>query len=391
MGRGALIASALLAILALGHFAAADIPGIAEQQARLNRANAASDAARARSRALEQAAERERDSAAKARTKEAAVAERIVASEADIAGATARIAIIERQLVEQRTRVAEQQGPILRLVAALQSMARRPQVLAIAQPGSTADMVHVRAVLGTTMPVVEKRTADIRAELNKVRQLRDDAGNAVASLRRARDQIDVERVALVKLEGEHRARASKLTRGAMVESDRSTALGEQAREIIAQMEDLGEAAAVREELAALPGPLPRPDGGAVLAKSASNVPPYRLPVDGTLIIGMGELSPTGVRARGLTFETGSAAPVVAPASGKIAYAGEFRGYGGVVIIDHGSGWTSLVAGLGAVRVKLGSVVTQGALIGAAPGGDSPRVTIELRRRNQPMDLAQLLD
>ncbi|MDB5681918.1 MAG: metalloendopeptidase, partial [Sphingomonas bacterium] len=82
---------------------------------------------------------------------------------------------------------------------------------------------------------------------------------------------------------------------------------------------------------------------------------------------------------------------VAPAAGRILYAGPFRAYGAVVIVDHGGGWTSLVTGLGGVSVKVGDQVAQGSAIGRAPGGDFPRVTIELRRRGVPMDLAQLLD
>jgi septal ring factor EnvC (AmiA/AmiB activator) len=106
---------------------------------------------------------------------------------------------------------------------------------------------------------------------------------------------------------------------------------------------------------------------------------------------MGELSTTGVRARGITLACAPEAQAVAPAAGRIIYAGQFRAYGAVVIIDHGKGWTSLVTGLGSVSVKVGDQVSQGSAIGKAPGGDAPRVTIELRRRGEPMDLAQLLD
>jgi septal ring factor EnvC (AmiA/AmiB activator) len=83
--------------------------------------------------------------------------------------------------------------------------------------------------------------------------------------------------------------------------------------------------------------------------------------------------------------------VVAPAAGRIAYAGPFRGYGGVVIIDHGDGWTSLVAGLGGLAVAVGDQVAQGRVIGRAWKNGEPRVTVELRRRGQPVDLAQLLN
>jgi septal ring factor EnvC (AmiA/AmiB activator) len=390
MLRGLAFTGALLAILALGSLARAQVPSLAEQQQRLRTATAESQAAQARSQALERAAAAERDQAAQARQQEAAAAERIKAAEADIAAAAARIAIVDRQLAAQRIRVAERQGPILRLIAALQSMARRPPVLGLVQPGSTEDMVHVRAVLGTAMPVIEARTADVRAELDRIRRLRASAQAAVASFREARGRIESERLALVKLEATHRMRSRELDRSAMIESDRAIALGERARDLVDQMAATSDAVEVQSGLAALPGPLPRPSGSPA-AQKPKRAAPYLLPVAGQVVTGMGELSPTGVRARGVTLACAANADAVAPAAGRIVYAAGFRAYGGVVIIDHGKGWTSLVTGLGGVSVRVGDRVTQGQAIGRAPAGDAPRVTVELRRRGSPMDLMQLLD
>jgi septal ring factor EnvC (AmiA/AmiB activator) len=112
---------------------------------------------------------------------------------------------------------------------------------------------------------------------------------------------------------------------------------------------------------------------------------------GRVVTGLGELSPTGVRARGITLAVGSRTPVVAPAAGRIVYAGVFRAYGRVVIIDHGKGWTTSITGLGAVAVRVGDQVAQGRRIGRAPVADAPQVTVELRRRGEPMDLMRLLD
>ncbi|TGX54856.1 metalloendopeptidase [Sphingomonas gei] len=385
--RSIAIAAALLAMLVAGSMAPAQ--ELREQQARLKSATAASTAAEARARALEAAAANERDRAAQARGQEAAAAERIKAAQAEITAAEARIAIVDRLLAAQRVQVAERQGPIVRLIAALQSMTRRPAVLGLIQPGSTEDIVHVRAVLGTTLPVVERRTAEVRAELARVQQLRANAAGAVASLRNGRARLEAERIALVRLEATHRARSQQLGRSALVESDRALALGERARDLVDQMQSQDEASQVQRALLGLPGPLPRP--GDEADRLPRRMPAYRLPVSGQLITGMGELSATGVRARGLTLATAPSARAVAPAAGRVVYAGPFRGYGGVVIVDHGDGWTSLVAGLGGLAVRVGDRVAQGQVIGRAWKSGEPRVTVELRRRGQPMDLAQLLD
>lgn len=395
--RWALIAATafLLAIAGLSALPAS-APDLAAQQGQLKAANNAARDAEARAKRLQQAAAGERDEARRAKIREAAVAASIAAAEAQITAAQARTAIVDRLLSEQRARLEAQQGPIARLIAALQSLARRPAMLGLLQPGSTADIVHVRAVLGSAAPVVRQRSAGVREEIARTRRLREGAQIAARSLREGRERLETERLALVRMEAGHRLRATGYRREAVIESDRALALGEQARDLVELMDTLGAAAETREALEALPGPLPRPgaeseDAAPAPARPApQGPPPYRLPVAGSLVTGLGEVSEAGVRSRGLTLSTWAGAQVVAPAAGRVIYAGRFRGYGNILILDHGGGWTSLVAGLDRVMVRVGDAPVQGTPLGRAPKGE-PRITIELRRKGQTVDLAQLLD
>lgn len=393
--RRALIATAAVALAAAGVSALPAQTDFAAQQGQLKAANKAAKDAEARARRLQQAAAGERDEARRARVREAAVAASIAAAEAQIAAAQARTAIVDRLLTAQHKRLEAQQGPIARLIAALQSLARRPAMLGLLQPGSTADIVHVRAVLGGVAPVVRERSAGVRSEIARARRLREGAQIAARSLNDGRERLETERLALVQMQAGHRLRATGYRREAMIESDRALALGEQARDLVQLMDTLGAAAETREALEALPGPLPRPeDGEAAPAPpriAPKGPPPYRLPVAGSLVTGLGEVSEAGVRARGLTLSTWAGAQVVAPAAGRVVYAGRFRGYGNIVILDHGGGWTSLVAGLDRVLVRVGDAPVQGTPLGSAPKGDAPRITVELRRRGDAVDLAQLLD
>jgi septal ring factor EnvC (AmiA/AmiB activator) len=368
----------------------------AEQRQRLIEAKAQSVAAAARSAKLEREAAREKDQAVQARAQEAAVAARIQQAEADIAAGQARIAIINRLLADQRARLATRQGPVTRLMAALQSLARRPALISIVQPGSVRDIVLVRAVLASTLPVVRARTADVRADLARTRQLQADASLATERLAESRTRLEEQRLSLTRLEAEHRLRSRALGRDALFESDRAIALGERARDIVDLMDRLGSQAATREELESLPGPLPRPPRPGEVPSPVETVswshgaPPYRLPVMGRVVTGLGELSDAGVRSRGLTIASAADAAVIAPAAGRIAYAGKFRAYGTIVIIDHGGGWTSLISGLGTVSARVGQTVAQGSPIGRAGAGDDPRVTVELRRRDRPVDMTPLI-
>ena len=359
------------------------------QQDRLRTARAESARALKRSQALEVQASRARDAATRAGAEHAAALARIGAAQADIAAARARIAIIDRMIVHQGERLAERQAPMVRLIAALQSLARRPEILSVVQPGSLRDAVHVRALLGSVGPVIDARSRSVRAEIARSRDLRGQAGLAVASLREGARTLDSERMRLIETEANQRLRAGTLTRGSLVESDRAIALGEQARDLIADI-DLAEDASITEtRLVVLSGPLPRPEGEgpvAILAGAA----PYRLPVVGSVATGYGEVSDNGVRARGISLKAAPNAPVTAPAAGRIVFARRFRRYGRIVIIDHGAGWSTLVTGLAALTVEPGAQVAQGAALGRAGGRDALPVTVELRRHGQPVDLAALI-
>lgn len=390
-GRGFLIGA-----VALAGASVAPAQDTADQRQRLAEAKAQSAAAAARSAGLERAAAIERDQAAQARAQEAAVAARIQQAEADIAAGQARIAIIDTLLADQRARLAVKQAPVARLMAALQSLARRPAVISMVQPGSVDDLVHVRAVLSSTLPVIRARTADVRADLAQTRALQEQAALATRALAESRARLEAQRLALTRLEAEHRLRSRTLGRDALFESDRAIALGEKARDIVDLMDTIGNQAATRESLQSLPGPLPRPPRPGEAAAPidpmhwSNAAPPYRLPVQGKIVTGLGEVSAAGVRSRGLTLAPLAGAQVVAPAAGRIAFAGPFRDYGAIVIIDHGGGWTSLVAGLGSVSVRIGEAVGQGAPIGQAQRGEAPRVTVELRRRDRAVDMTALI-
>jgi murein hydrolase activator len=370
----------------------ADAQSIEQERQALARAKAQSAAADARATVLEDKAAAEISEAEAAKAQAAAVASRIQSAESEISAGEARIRLIEELRDEQRAKLRAKQEPAVRLVAALQMMSRRPPALALVQPGSLADLVHVRAVLASVLPILKQRTAGLRAELEAARKLRLDAAQALAALATSRQRLVSERAALVRLAVEHRRTSDALTGSAIVEQDRAVALGEQARDIVELMAEINAGAETRERLAALSGPVmrptslggPRADPVDPVARAQQSLP-YRIPVVGTVVTGLGEVSDAGVRSRGLTFSTRPQAQVIAPAPGRIAFAGPYRGFGQIIIIDHGQRWTTLITSLATLDVRVGDNVVQGSPVGRA-AGERPTVTVELRRGAVPIDI-----
>jgi septal ring factor EnvC (AmiA/AmiB activator) len=394
----ALFACALPVAL-LAQSAGSPVPGIslAEQRTALVRAKAQAEEARKRSEALEARSRAATNAANQTRDRIAALAARIQQSEADLRAGEARIAIIAGLQREQARRLALRQKPMVRLTAALQQIARRSPVLTLVAPGSVSDAVHRRIVLARIMPIVMERTRGLRAEIARSRELRQSADEALAAMGRTRDGLTLQRQTLANLEQRQRVASREYRASASLETERALAMGEEARDIGDLMEKIEDASVIRDALMQLPGPDPRPaqPGDAPLptdratTAATAQAPAYRLPVVGEVVTGFGEVSESGVRARGLTIAAAPSATVVAPANGRVAFAGPFRGYGRIVIIEHGGGWTTLIANLDKLTAQIGDQVRQGDPLGGA-GPNKPRIVVELRRQERPIDIASLL-
>lgn len=392
---GLLGAAAL--VLQAGGVTAQDADGF-EDPAEIQQAiaTARAEAARAASRGakLEAGAREATEAADKTAQEAAALAARIQQSEAQIAAAEGRVALINSQRRALLKRLAERREPLVRLTGALQNFARRPLGLSVLKPGSLQETVYLRAMLETTMPQVRQRTVALRGEIERGRKLESDAAKALTALRKEQDTLDTRRDRLAALETRQRLEARRASGDAARETDRALALAEEARDLGGLVDRLAEAGSLRRELAALPGPILRP-ASPVQARvaaapratpSAGGLSPVdiQLPVAGRTVAGFGSLTENGVPSQGLTIAPRGGAQVVAPAAGRVVFAGPYRGFGRIVIIEHGAGWTSLVTGLARTDVDVGEELVAGAPLGiAAPS--RPEVTLELRRDGTPVN------
>lgn len=139
-----------------------------------------------------------------------------------------------------------------------------------------------------------------------------------------------------------------------------------------------------------PPPAQPPVDLAGLSQTASKATP---PVSGRLAarFGQGE----GLQSRGFVYDARAEEEVYTPYDGKVVYAGPFRGYGSVALIDHGEGYHTLLTGLGRIDVAVGDWVLQGEPLGALPsegadgasGAGGAKLYVELRKDGEPVDPA----
>ena len=351
-------------------------------------------AAEDRSRRLEAEADDAQTEAERAARASAALAARVQEAEAGIVAARARMALLDEERGELRETLGREQQPLIRLTAALQQFSRRPVALSVLRSGEISDIVYLRAMLHNTLPVVEENTASLRSQINRAAALREATEETAASLRAEEQALAERRAELADIESARRLSAREAESAANREAERALALAEQARDLEGLVEELESAASLRARLAALPGPELRPgsasgddvpgtpSSGATPA-DGSAPRPYLLPVTGRTVTGFGASQAAGL-SQGLTLAPLAGAQVIAPAAGRVGFAGSYRGFGQIVIIEHEGGWTSLVTGLARTDVRVGQELVGGAPLGIA-GPNRPEVTLELRRDGEPVN------
>ena len=355
-------------------------PGGETVDAALARAKAEAEAASKRLATLESQAKKAGDEAERLHAERLAAAAAIEESEAQISASDAALRLAQARVALAEQRLATRRAPLAALLAGLATMGRQPPLLTLADHGSVDEMVRVRALLDSTMPVIEQRSAALTAELGQHRRLASAADAARTELAANRKKLADRQEKFAELEAKASSRADRLADQAFGAGDRVLASGEALEKAGSDAERLRQGRRAAAELASLDfaparpmkgdSPLPAPDFD------------YSLPVAAPLLDGLGSVDRAGIVSRGLSFATARGTEVAVPADGTIAFAAPFRGEDGLVIIDHGGRWTSLLLGVASDRPR-GTRVKRGEPLGRALGP----IGVELRRGGVPVSPA----
>lgn len=304
-----------------------------------------------------------------------------------------------------RKSIAGRRAVIAEVLAALQRIGRRPPPALIARPEDALQAVRTAMVLGAVLPEmrheVEALANDLAALLDvrkKIAAERERLNAEVASLGGERSRM----IALVEERQKQQAEREKTLEA---ERARAADLGRQVdnlKELIAKLEQ-GLDPATREAreagrsdsrpaLSAFRDP-GRLAPAVAFASLKGRVP---IPVNGVKLKEFGAPDRMNGAEKGLSIATRAGAQVTAPSDGWVVYAGPFRSYGQLLILNAGGGYHILLAGMDRISVDLGQFVLTGepvAVMGngshiaaiLATGSSQPVLYIEFRKDGVPVD------
>lgn len=307
---------------------------------------------------------------------------------------SARMTALEELRDTKEEELHKSRKQFARVLSAMQRIAQFPPEALIAQPTAPADTVRTAILLRAAVNEIDKQAVALREEVEFLAKARAEIASRAESLRATTELLDRERRRLGALMSRKKVLKRRADKQAYAAEQRAAALARKAKSL---QELLAGLQADKKRQATKSSAQPPNSAGAdqqvasitprQLRKIGSARGKLNLPAVGRLVGRYGEKTDGGLARKGVTIATQKRAQIVATFDGTVAYAGKFRGYGLLLIIEHSEGYHSLLAGMSRIDVTQGQQVIAGEPVGVIDKGDNgePILYVELRRNGQPIN------
>ena len=399
-------------------------PSVSESQPATE---ATSDALRKREQELEATrAEQKRatETEARLRTEITAIGEdrrklneQLIETATRLRGAEARVTETESRLVPLadteraiRKSLDGRRGVIAEVLAALQRIGHRPPPALVVRPEDALSSVRSAIMLGAVLPEMRAETEALAGELADLVRIRKEIAEEREALAKNAEALSNERQRMSLLVEERQKQQTETEKALESERQRAVGLAHQVdnlRDLIAKLEQSLDSAARAARQAARQDERPAdPKSNLAALKDPGRLAPAMafasakgllpMPVNGVKLRNFGSPDQVGGTERGLSVATRAGAQVTAPCDAWVVYAGPFRSYGQLLILNAGGGYHVLLAGMERISVNPGQFVLTGepvAVMGGgsqvaailATGSSQPVLYVEFRKDGTPVD------
>lgn len=345
-----------------------------------------------------------------------ALAEKIQSREAAILSAEERLGELDAEQLRIHSSLAARREEISRLLAGLQRIERNPPPALVVEPTDVLSALRSAMMFGTIVPELRQDAAALSAQLARLETLRVQTKAEQERLKDHVARLLASRQEMTDLQARKKSLLADTTERLKAEKQRARELADKAKDmkqLLSQLEEerLKAEAAERaraEAEAKTAAELKAKAEAQARIEAAKKLQPrmafadirasLQYPAQGQILKAYGVNDGFGGTTRGVFVATRADAQVVTPVDGHVEFAGPFRSYGQLLILNTGGGYHVLLAGLGEITAEQGQFLQAGEPVGimgksAAPGtltGDQlqdgrPVLYIEFRKNGEAID------
>jgi septal ring factor EnvC (AmiA/AmiB activator) len=303
------------------------------------------------------------------------IAQSIQSQEALVAASEAELQKLATERAGMLAELGEKQDALSQLLAALQRLEQNPPPALVVEPGDILSALRGAMLLGTMVPAIKTDAEALALKLDQLGQLEAAIGARRQEMAQEIRRLEAQRIELGQLVAQKKGLVSQSSEELEAERKRTRKLAEKARSLKQLLASLAEerkrqealeterqaAEALernrQEELQRAPK--------LAFAEARGKLP---FPAQGQIIRRFGEPDGLDRDTQGLMIATRAGAQVITPADGKVEFAGPFRSYGEVVILNPGGGYRVLLAGMDKVTADVGEFLRAGEPVGEMGSG-----------------------
>ncbi len=331
--------------------------------------------------------------------------------ETRIGDAEARLPPLDAREQQIRGSLDSRRAEVVEVLAALQRAGRRAPPALLVRPEDALQSLRTAMLLGSVVPELRGRAEKLAGDLTELIALRKTIASERDRLAVDRDKLKEDQTRLAALIDERQRKQSAIEKDMEAEGARAVALSRQVdslQGLIGKMEQDLKSAAKAAAAASLQGAPATLNGKPNLAglKDPARLSPaiafasakglFSLPVNGVKIREFGGSDGAGGVEKGISLATRPGAQVTTPCDGWVVYAGPFRSYGQLLILNAGGGYHVLIAGMERISVNIGQFVLTGEPVATmgrtsqvasilATNASQPVLYIEFRKDGTPID------
>jgi murein hydrolase activator len=339
------------------------------------------------------------------------IAARVRAVEGSISDTEGRLHTLDGREDQIRDSLNSRRSEVVEVLAALQRAGRRTPPALLIRPQDALQSLRTAMLLGAVVPDLRARAEKLAGQLGEMVAVRKNIAAEHDRLAADRDKLRDDQARLAALIDQRQHKQASIEKDMETESTRAVGLARQLdnlQGLISHMEQDVKSAAKAAATANARGVPAMPNGKPDLAalKNPNRQSPaiafasarglFPLPVNGTKIHDFGGSDGAGGIEKGISLAARPGAQVTTPCDGWVVYAGPFRSYGQLLILNAGGGYHVLIAGMERISVNIGQFILTGepvATMGTtsqvaailATNASQPVLYVEFRKDGTPID------
>jgi murein hydrolase activator len=334
-----------------------------------------------------------------------ALAKTLQDQEQVMARADQRVQKLESEAIIIRSDLAAKQDVLSELLAGLQRLQENPPPALVVDPHDVLQALRGAMMFGAVVPDMRAQAEELQGQLQRLADIRIETETEKKNQNAAIAAVQASQVELKALQLQKKQFALTAGKDLASEKQRSLELADQAKTLKQLLASL-EAEQIALEKQKTAEAKAREDAEKLkIAESQRPLMVFSMskgklayPVQGDILKQYGEDNGLGRPLDGIAVATQAGLNVTSPIDGKVEFAGPFRSYGQLLILNAGEGYLVLLAGMKQITVEIGQSVRAGEPVGSMGDGPSsvaliggladiarPVLYVEFRKESEPVD------